>query len=132
MNSFFVDECLTPELVTAAHARGFEATHVIFLQRDGASDWAIAQLVLARDDILVTNSSRDFLAIYARFELHPGLVVILPSAARAEQLALFNLAIDEIERRSDIVNQVIEVSRDGTVKVMPWSALDFDPSRKDK
>src|SRR5438552_963354 len=123
MNSFFVDECLTPELVTAAHARGYEATHVIFLQRDGSSDWAIVQLVLARDDILVTNNARDFLSIYARFELHPGLVVILPSAGRAEQVALFNLAVTEIERRPDIVNHVIKVDRGGVVSILPWSAL---------
>jgi len=126
MNSFFIDECLTPELVTAAHTRGYEATHVIFLQRDGSPDWVIAQMVLARDDILVTNNARDFLQIYARLELHPGLVIILPSAGRAEQVALFNLAITEIERRPDIVNQVIEVRRDGSVAVLPWSAFSKD------
>jgi hypothetical protein len=48
---------------------------------------------------------------------------------RAEQVALFNLAINEIEHRPDIVNQVIEVRRDRSVAVLDWSALDRDLSK---
>src|SRR3954467_10719360 len=112
MNSFFDDECLTPELVAVANARGFAATHVVDLERDGTEDWVIAQLVLRRNDVLVTNNARHFLNIYARFDIHPGLVIILPSVDLDEQVRLFEIALDEIERREDIVNHVLSVERD--------------------
>ena len=126
MNSFFVDECLTPDLVAFAHSRGYAATHVIFLQRDGAADLTLAQLVLDRNDVLVTNNARDFLAIYAEFDLHPGLVIILPNVSREEQLKLFDVALVTIEEQRDIINKVLIVERDGSTRMVPWSLLDRD------
>ncbi len=128
MNSFLIDECLTPDIVAWAHSRGFSATHVVYLQREGASDRSVAQLVLRRDDILVTNNARDFLSIYAKFDVHPGLVIILPSVSREAQIALFEAALRVIETRDDLVNHLLEVSRDGSTRVVPWSA--FDSERK--
>jgi predicted nuclease of predicted toxin-antitoxin system len=130
MNSFFVDECLTPELVAVANARGYAATHVIYLERNGTEDWVIAQLVLSRNDILVTNNAHDFLAIYARLEIHPGLVIILPSVDLDVQVRLFEIAVNEIERREDIVNQVLSVERDGSMRVFPWSVFERPPKDK--
>ncbi len=124
MNSFFVDECLTPDIVAWAHSRGFAATHVVFLQREGAPDKLIAQLVLDRNDILVTNNAKDFLSIYARFEIHPGLVLILPSVSRERQVQLFDIALKVVEERNDIVGQLLEVYADGSTKIVPWSAFD--------
>lgn len=125
MNSFFVDECLSPVLVAVANERGFAATHVVFLDRDGTDDWIIAQLVLRRNDILVTNNAGDFLGLYARFEVHPGLIIILPNVEREEQIRLFEIALKVVEEREDIVNHVLEVDRDGSTRIIPWSALDL-------
>jgi predicted nuclease of predicted toxin-antitoxin system len=123
MNSFLIDECLSPKLVAAAQIRGYAAIHVAHLNREGTEDWAIAQLALQRDAIFVTNNARDFLALYARFDIHPGLVIILPNVGRAPQIALFELGIDFIERHGDIVNQVVEIAADGEVSVRDWSRL---------
>ena len=126
MNSFLIDECPTPDIVAWAHARGFSATHVVYLQREGASDRSVAELVLRRDDILVTNNARDFLSIYAKFDVHPGLVIILPSVSREDQIALFEAALQVIETRDDLVNHLLEVSSDGSTRVVPWSAFDIE------
>jgi hypothetical protein len=90
----------------------------------------IAQLVLNRNDVLVTNNARHFLAIYARFEIHPGLVIILPNVDLDDQVRLFEIAVDEIERREDIVNHVLSVERDGSIRVFPWSAFALPPKDK--
>lgn len=123
MNCFLIDECLTPKLVAAAQVRGYLAAHVAHLQHDAAEDWVIAQLALSRDAILVTNNARDFIAIYGRFQIHPGLLIILPSVGRQPQIDLFELAIDFIEAHGDIVNRIIEVADDGSVIARDWPAI---------
>jgi predicted nuclease of predicted toxin-antitoxin system len=125
MSSFLIDECLTPRLVVAAQARGNTATHIAHLQRSGTDDWVIAQIALQRDAIFVTNNARDFLRIYARLDIHPGLVVILPNNATCPLRLAFGKAMDFIESRGDIVSHLIEVSADGAVALKDWSA--FDP-----
>ncbi len=42
MNSFLIDECLTPKLVAAAQVRGYLAAHVAPLKRDAAESCVIA------------------------------------------------------------------------------------------
>lgn len=94
MSSFPIVECLSPKLVAAAQIRGHAAIHAAHLSHEGTEDRAIAQLALQRDVIFVTNNARDFPALYARFDIHPGLVIILPNVGRASQIALFELGVD--------------------------------------
>ncbi len=65
-------------------------------------------------------------SIYAKFDVHPGLMIILPSVSREDQIALFETALQAIETRDDLVNQVLEVSRDGSTRVVPWSAFGIE------
>lgn len=121
MISFLIDECLTPKLVAAAHARGYAAAHVAYLQRTGTMDWLIAQIALQRDAILVTNNAKDFIKLYSRFDVHPGLLIILPRLSRAEQIQRFEQAISFIEEKGDITNRLVEMHAAGTVTLRNWS-----------
>ena len=124
MNSFLIDECLTPKLVAAAHIRGYDATHVTFLQAGGTPDWGIVRLILDRDDIFVTNNARDFLKLYARLEIHPGLVIILPAVKRAPQIELFTRVLDFIEQHPDVMNKLVQIDNSGSITFEPWSKFD--------
>lgn len=76
---FLFDECLSPDLAQLAHSLGFEAFHVRDLHRLGSSDPSLALLAIERNYVFVTNNRIDFTQIYRKLELHPGLVIILPS-----------------------------------------------------
>ncbi len=58
---FLVDECLSPELVKLAHAKGHgEASHVVWLGRAGLKDWELKPVILGGDWTFVTKNSVDF------------------------------------------------------------------------
>lgn len=120
MNRFLIDECLTPDLVAAAKAAGYDATHVTFLGRAGAADWTLLRMALDGDYVLVTNNASDFRALYRRADLHPGLIIIVPQVPRMEQISLFRIALEVIETRSDIINTVIVIAMDGSVSFETW------------
>ena len=71
---------------------------------------------------LVTNNGRDFRRLYAQIELHPGLVILLPSVSTAEQIRLLDAAIEGVRIGPDLVNKLIEVDAEGGVKVVNWPA----------
>ena len=75
---FLIDECLSLDLVALAHARGHHATHVVFREKQGASDPDLMPLIRDEGFVLVTNNARDFLTLYAEEEIRPGLVIIVP------------------------------------------------------
>ena len=112
---------MSPDLVTVANDRDFAATHVKFLGRLGSSDRSLAVLAIDTDAVFVTNNARDFKRIYRELDLHPGLVVILPSRSLIRQTHLFVIAIDTLAAMPDGVNLLIEVAEDGAVTVSDWS-----------
>lgn len=58
---FLIDECLTPELVELARARGYgESTHVTWVGRAGAKDWQLLPFIVDNDWTFVTCNSYDF------------------------------------------------------------------------
>ena len=124
MIRLLVDECLTPDLVDVARARWIEADHVAWLGRSGSQDWRILNLAISADYTLVTNNARDFRRLYREADLHPGLVIILPQGRATDQIALFRKVLDYLERQSDIVNQLIEIGRDGQITATPWSSTE--------
>lgn len=109
------------DLVAVANSLGFQATHVRHLGRLGASDRALAILAVDSDTILVTNNAKDYRRIYKQFELHPGLVVILPSLRRAQQLLLFPVVVERLKTLRDCVNLLIDIDAEGHVRVFDWS-----------
>jgi predicted nuclease of predicted toxin-antitoxin system len=117
---FLIDECLSPDLVSAARVRGHDAGHVAHLGKAGFKDWYLLPFIIQNDLIFVTNNARDFRRLYADLEVHPGLVIILPSVKQPEQEQLFTLAMAAIEAERDIVNVMVEVDEQGTVTLIPW------------
>jgi predicted nuclease of predicted toxin-antitoxin system len=108
---FLIDECLHESLLVLAHDAGFEATHVNHLGSSGQPDWALAERIGKDEFTLVTNNRVDFIKIFAKMELHPGLIVLVPNATPSLQRVLFAAALQYSAGR-DLINTVIEVSID--------------------
>jgi predicted nuclease of predicted toxin-antitoxin system len=118
LDPFLIDECLSPDLVAEAHARGHYATHVVHRGLAGTADPDLMPIILGEDFVFVTNNRKDFVRLYEQAEVHPGLIVILPGGILAEeQKALFDKVLDFIEPLSDLVNKLVEVDKDGIVKI---------------
>jgi hypothetical protein len=122
---FLIDECLTPELVQIAINRGFgESSHVTWRGRAGTKDWHLLPFILEGDWTFVTRNAVDWRGPkakrgekgeLAKAEVHAGLVCLNgPEGTDLDlQCALFQRALDELERDPDLVNQVLEVTQDG-------------------
>lgn len=121
---FLIDECLSPELVKRAHARGHgESSHVVWLGRGGAKDWELRPIILDGDWTFVTRNAVDFRGPasapgsrgqYAGVSIHAGLVCLDgPDGLDLDmQLELFEQALDELSADGDLVNQVLEIVAD--------------------
>ena len=68
--------------------------------------------VQAGEYTFVTNNRTDFTALYAKEELHAGLVIILPNVTPARQRELFRAALSHIGKRN-LMNAVLEVDLAG-------------------
>ncbi|KQT43211.1 toxin-antitoxin system, toxin component, PIN family protein [Aureimonas sp. Leaf454] len=116
-----IDECLSPDLAALAQSRGYNSIHVLHRGRRGAKDPDLMPLIRAESFVFVTANGKDFLKLYARETLHPGLIIIVHGNGTAErQIELFALALDEIERNSDITNKLLEVFADGSVVIRDY------------
>jgi hypothetical protein len=109
MTRILLDECLSPDLVARAQIRGYDATHVRFIGRAGMQDYNLIDVILDGDYMFVTNNARDFLKLFAKLDIHEGLVLILPHTRLAEQLRLFDAAFYFIATLDHTMNRVIEV-----------------------
>ncbi len=114
---FLVDECLSPALVAAAHERGFEAYHVAHRGWEGLKDGQLLNRLVHEELILVTNNRDDFVALVSGIELHPGLIVILDNVRRDEQVALFAAALKAVRAMTSLINKVVEVAADRSVRI---------------
>jgi hypothetical protein len=122
---FLVDECLSQELTKLAQRRGYrESSHVVWLGRGGAKDWELKPFIIDGDWTFVTKNSVDFRGAssqpgaggqYADVMLHAGLVCLNgPVGMDLDmQIELFEEALSELDRNSDLINQVLEISTDG-------------------
>lgn len=114
----FIDECLSPELVIRLNEVGYHAVHPRNYGRAGELDHEVLERCLAEDLTIVTENAVDFRRLIGSTELHPGLI-ILPSVSRERSWALLQAAIKHLKQRGDplnaMVNQVLEIARDGTV-----------------
>jgi predicted nuclease of predicted toxin-antitoxin system len=116
---FLIDENLSPLLVATANAFGFEAHHVAHRGWSSLKDPQVLHRILAQDLTVVTNNWDDFRPMLRREAVHPGIVVILPNVRRQRQVELFTralVAIRDGDPPLDMVNTVLEVDADGTVR----------------
>ena len=121
----FLDECLSPKIAQSLNAEGI---HVALHPRDfgglGASDHRVLARYVEKDLVLVTANARDFRALVAAQDVHPGLV-ILPSVGRERSESLLRDAIVFLSEHGDpmdaIVNHVLEVSTEAemTLSMLP-------------
>lgn len=122
MLRFLIDECVSPLLAGLAREQGFDATHVNWVRLNRTRDQIISVFAVAEDYVLVTNNAVDYRPIYRALDVHPGLVIILPSVRRTEQLGLFAVVLDRLNRERDLVNKLVEIDRDERVTIS-----DFPP-----
>ena len=112
---FLIDECLSPELVAIARARGHgESMHVTWLGMRSRKDWSIVRRAIADGYVLVTNNTTDFRALLRREEVHAGLVCINVAHGMMSldvQKRLFALALDHLGDREPI-NELLEIAVD--------------------
>jgi len=119
---FLIDECLSIDLVSAAHEAGYEAQHVAHIGKAGWKDWNVAQHACENDFIVVTNNASDFRRIYAALSLHPGLVIVLPNVGRETQTEIFRLALGQLGVAGEPINTVLEADLlDGKVTFSLYS-----------
>ena len=128
---FLIDECLSPELVAIARARGHgESTHVTWLGMRSRKDWSIVRRAVTDGYVLVTNNVTDFRALLGREEVHAGLVCINMAASLMSlkvQRRLFALALDRIGDREPI-NELLEITLDER-KVVHLERYDFPATK---
>jgi predicted nuclease of predicted toxin-antitoxin system len=120
---FLIDECLHTSLVAVAQDRGHECFHVNWLGLSGETDWDLMPRIVANDFTFVTNNARDFRKLYAREELHAGLIIIVPQVLPALQRELFIAVLQEFADAQDIVNEVIEIAIEDGEAVLTRYAL---------
>jgi predicted nuclease of predicted toxin-antitoxin system len=105
---FLIDECLHTSLVTLAHEAGHLCDHVNFLGLGGHKDWQLMTKIRNEDYTFVTNNRTDFTSLYAKEELHSGLVIIIPNVTPSRQRELFRASLLHIGTRN-LTNTVLEV-----------------------
>jgi hypothetical protein len=134
---FLIDECLSPELAQMAVEAGHkESTCVRDRGLAGTKDWKLIEYVVANDYTLVTNNSLDFRGEgpgklggqHAKQAIHAGLVCLnsVNGLDLELQRELFQIALDELANRNDLVNQALEVSEeeDGSFSVENYDIPD--------
>ncbi len=109
---FLIDECLHESLVGVAHAAGYEATHVNHLGLNGKPDWQLADRIVNDESTFVTNNRLDFIRLFAKMELHAGLIILVPNVVPALQRVLLEAAIQYLAGRP-MLNTAIEVTLAG-------------------
>ncbi|MBS0643489.1 MAG: hypothetical protein JSS43_26815 [Proteobacteria bacterium] len=134
-----IDECLSPHLTVMAQEHGFgDSSHVVWRGWSGLKDWQLKPLILAGDWPFVTRNAIDFrgphnapgtAGEYADVELHAGLVCLSGPASMDLEMCsdLFALALEELAREPDLINQVLEVTLDDDEILIRRYGLPVDP-----
>ncbi len=94
--NFLIDECLHTSLVQVAVQRGHEATHVTYRGVGGVQDCNLMKAIREGEFTFVTNNAKDFRRLYAREDIHAGLVILIPNVPPSEQRELFDAALDDL------------------------------------
>ena len=71
---------------------------------------------------LVTNNARDFRRLYAREEIHAGLVILIPHVPPAVQRELFAATLEDLAAAPGLINEAIEVGVvDGEIEITRYA-----------
>jgi len=120
---FLIDECLHTTLVAVAQNHGHECSHVNWLGLSGETDWDLMPRIIEGNFAFVTNNARDFRKLYAREELHAGLILIVPQVLPTLQRELFEAVLDGLPADGDLLNEIIEVTIDDGLAMITRYAL---------
>jgi predicted nuclease of predicted toxin-antitoxin system len=117
----FLDECLSPRVANELMAEdGYYVVHPRNQGGLGEGDHTVLARCVADDLIIVTENARDFRALAARADVHPGMI-ILPCLDRFAAKNLLKEAITYLRTLGDpsdiMVNKVLEVEVDGTFEL---------------
>lgn len=127
MNRLLIDECLSASLVAVAKERGVAADFGPHIGLGGWQDWNIVRFDYENGYTVVTNNRRDFLREYLKYEIHYGLIVVVPYVERAQQVDLFARVLDHlIERDTPPDGELIEILADRVVHVRSWTVHEHD------
>lgn len=107
--NFLIDECLHTSLVEVAVERGHEATHVNYHGLSGVQDWNLMAPIREGEFTFATNNAKDFRRLYAREEMHAGLVILIPNVPPVKRRELFDAALDDPVAAPGLVNEALEV-----------------------
>ncbi len=98
-------------------------SRVNWLGLSGETDWDLMPRIVAEDFTFVTNNARDFRKLYAKEELHAGLVIIVPQVSPALQRELFSAVLLELAASQGIVNEVVEIAIEDGEAILTRYAL---------
>jgi len=117
----FLDECLSPRVANELMVEdGYYVVHPRNQGGLGEADHTVLARCIADDLIIVTENARDFRALAARADIHPGMI-ILPCLDRFAAKNLLKAAIAYLRTLGDpsdiMVNKVLEVEVDGTFEL---------------
>jgi len=98
-----------------------EASHVTWIGKGGKKDWQLKPVIMDGDWTFVTKNSVDFRGPsdapgskgqYSDVAIHAGLICLNGPVGMDLELQrdMFAVALDELDRNSDMVNQVLEIS----------------------
>lgn len=126
-----LDEHVSPRLVNKLAQKGVHAEHIVHVGRSGMSDPMLWRFAFVRDAVVVTFNVRDFLALAADTELHPGLIVVRASGLTIEeQWAALEPAVDWLlsnpDPRATMLNKILEVKADGGFSIYPLPSVSAD------
>lgn len=107
---FLSHDCLHTSLVAVAQACGQECFHINWLGLSGETDWDLMPRIVEGNFTSVTNNARDFRKLFAKEELHAGLVIIVPQVLPARQREMFDAVLDELANSDELLNEIIEIS----------------------
>ncbi len=119
--NFLIDECLHTSLVEVAVERGHQAVHVVYRGLGGVQDWSLMAPIREGEFTFVTNNAKDFRRLYAKQEIHAGLVILIPNVPPSQQRALFDAALDDLAATPGLINQALEVGVvEGAIQIVRY------------
>lgn len=112
-----LDENIPPAAAVALAAEGIDAWHVRDRGLEGSTDHELLDRAYKEDRILVTLNVGDFEKLVRERELHAGVVLIgRTGLLRDEQIELIRKIAAAIAEHGDLVNEVLRVAEDGTMR----------------
>lgn len=117
----FLDECLSPKLALDLLAEG---QHFVIHPRNngglGVPDHRVLDRCTEENLVIVTENARDFRALAARTDIHPGMIM-LPCVGRQTAEAFIRAAIAHLEALGNpddvLVNHVLEIDLTGAIEI---------------